>query len=1243
MKYNLPKFGISGVVLVIILAIVALFSLYFFVLIDDKQEALEKDGFRILEKLGTNMKEKDSTASNVAYGFNRDNWSDTISTSPFLGHGPILGILSKGTTTNIKSFSYTSKKLGNLHILPGNFIKPLLRRDFFSEYIFVQDGKIYFSTFTGDMQFADSNLFSGSSGPKRAESWMDGLSGGNPAKNKSSVIQGGTIHQITYEGTSYLLFIIPFEFQNKSKCYLGGFIEENKFTRDKRSLPSDLIVVFIIIFLLIFFSLPVLKVFIIGPREKLTRAGVTMIGLSVVTGTLLIGIILSQQLIRFTINSDHFKQLTSLSQAVKNAFIIEKDTILLQLKQYNQKKVDFGKLGKLNYSVLDSSGKMNEPDLKPFYPFFKSVFWAGKNGEQKTLFTPLKYGINTNVKNRAYFIHPDRYKCSSGWYNMEPIYSHSTGDWSIAFSVPSKDNAAKAVVLTSPMYSLKSPVLQQGFEYCLIDKTGRIWYHSNELLDLNDNLLIESHDNPSLKAALRNNDNACMEIDIRNMEYRACLSPVESTDLFVISLVNPARTKSISAITASFVLFFFSVVFFILLLVFIILRILKVNKSKLAGKEYLFNLILPDKEHYTIYFFLISLNGLIFTLLMVLKLKGCLDEFSVSDIMYGLIVLIITHSLATFLVLSSRCKELKNRKSVTMSHVFLRYSGYVVSWLLVIIIMPVILLSSIILHTETTNYIQSQQQFLAQSLNKRTEMFHKFYQYNISGKQYMSLFRERNQKGLYFTSIYGTKLKWQDPGYESNGKQNTSRVLKSARYLFDKIMDETDPISPDPLIGSKFDKYSNLKDTMLFSRVEYYERTGKLVQKSILSADNPWPGIFNPFRTAPVNTYAIIFWSFIIVMTMLIGILVHNLIKFLFFSYDLSCTRPLLTEELNRISESKINALIISDDTPNPEPKSHGGWKIADLDEPKPGDFNDPANGLILLNFESGIDLLENISTRLMLLENLNEKNILFILWLDKTPEQILAKYKDSWVQQNGSLKDLPALSHFLKLVSSLPRIYPEIERPARNIKGYCSVLSSILLAESKFNPGIRQFYLLIQQDIESHCGENDRHCKRKQLKKVPHCLADEFLVLKIQELSIPFYEQKWASLSEDEQFILLDLAQDTLLNLKNKKPITLLFKKGILCRNEQIDFVSQSFKNYILTDIDKASFEKIQKKIEQEGTWHRFSVPLILIATSLAVFLFITQQNFLSNLNTMLVSAGALLGVYAKVSGMFTKTKEPG
>jgi hypothetical protein len=624
MKYNLPKFGISGVVLVIILAIVALFSLYFFVLIDNKQEALEKDGFRILEKLGSNMKEKDSTASNVAYGFNRDNWSDTISTSPFLGHGPILGILRKSDTSNIKSFNYTSKKLENVHILPGDFIKPLLRRDFFSEYIFVQDGKIYFSTFTGDMQFADSNLFSESSGPKRAESWMDGLSGGNPAKNKSSVIQGGTIHQITYKGTSYLLFIIPFEFKDKSKCYLGGFIEENKFTRDKRSLPSDLIVVFIIIFLLIVFSLPVLKVFIMGPREKLTRVGVTMIGLSVVTGTLLLGIILSQQLIRFTIRSDHFEQLTTLNQAVKKAFIIEKDTILQQLNQYNQEKIDFGKLGNLNHSVLDSSGKVYKSGFKPFYPFFKSVFWADKNGEQKTLFTPLKYGVNTNVKNRAYFIHPDRYKCSSGWYNMEPIYSHTTGDWSIAFSVPSKDNAAKAVVLTSPMYSLKSPVLQQGFEYCLIDKTGRIWYHSNELLDLNDNLLIESHDNPSLKAALSTNDSASMEIDIRNMEYLAFVSPVESTDLFVISLVNPARTKSISAITASFVLFFFSIVFFILLLVFIILRILKVSKSKLAGKEYFFNLILPDKEHYTIYFFLISLNGLIFIVLMLVWLNNLL-------------------------------------------------------------------------------------------------------------------------------------------------------------------------------------------------------------------------------------------------------------------------------------------------------------------------------------------------------------------------------------------------------------------------------------------------------------------------------------------------------------------------------------------------------------------------------------------------------------------------------------------
>jgi hypothetical protein len=65
-----------------------------------------------------------------------------------------------------------------------------------------------------------------------------------------------------------------------------------------------------------------------------------------------------------------------------------------------------------------------------------------------------------------------------------------------------------------------------------------------------------------------------------------------------------------------------------------------------------------------------------------------------------------------------------------------------------------------------------------------------------------------------------------------------------------------------------------------------------------------------------------------------------------------------------------------------------------------------------------------------------------------------------------------------------------------------------------------------------------------------------------------------------------------------------------------------------------------MQKKIEEEGSWHQFKVPLILIATSLVVFLVITQQNFLSGMSTVLVSATTLIGVYLRFSGLFSKSK---
>jgi hypothetical protein len=57
-------------------------------------------------------------------------------------------------------------------------------------------------------------------------------------------------------------------------------------------------------------------------------------------------------------------------------------------------------------------------------------------------------------------------------------------------------------------------------------------------------------------------------------------------------------------------------------------------------------------------------------------------------------------------------------------------------------------------------------------------------------------------------------------------------------------------------------------------------------------------------------------------------------------------------------------------------------------------------------------------------------------------------------------------------------------------------------------------------------------------------------------------------------------------------------------------------------------------------GNWSRLRIPLILVAASIAVFLFVTQQNFLSNLNTILISIITIAGTFLRFSGMFVKGK---
>jgi hypothetical protein len=1303
MNSFLSKFGISKVVLILFLTIMALIFLYFFVTLDKNQEALEKRGYRTLEKLENRMKQRDKNYTQVAKSRTLfySNLYDTASgKNPKIANGRRLkrGKKNNLDTTTIKLMNKTWRGQSNISYVPGisgsgvnltlrkkgdnpgydtvnfsynkdsvwqtsfgEFLSPLIRRDFFSNYLFFKDSKIIFSTLSDDL-----NMGQDLSGPGKSNGNSSSglISVGNRIIDAPSLIEAGTIKRVTIQGTSYLLFQVPVNFHNNSKCYLGGLIEESKFIQTKRSLPSGLIAFFIFILLLIFFSFPILKGFIMGPRESLSRAEVSMRGISLATGTLILCIILTQNLIGSKLRSDHYRQLNMLNESVKQTFINERDTILKQMEWYDTNKSVILLRNKVVNSILDMEG-VGPVYKRPVYPFFKSLFWADTNGIQLSYLTPFNDGLTSPVFLRAYFIHPDKYpyfdpnksQVEKKWYSMEPIYTQSTGEWSMAFSMPSvKKKEAKIIAMTSAMCALKFPALQKEYEYFLIDKTGLVWHHSGEVLDLSDNFLTECNNNESLASILYTNDSDSIPLEIRGQNYLACITPIDQTDLFVVTVMNPARANSLATLTGLFVLAFFTVAFLILFLYYIILKLSAIRTTQLAGKTYFFRWLLPDIRKQKAYTKLIQINGVLFVLFIVMIVLISLNYLSIGATIAILILFMLIHSSIVYITLNSREDKTEAEQQTESFSIPSHYPYFIVSWLLIGVILPVILLTHSFFSNESTYYILKQQHYLAQKINDRTESFHQFYKTKIPSGKGDSLFLLRNERGNYYKVINSTDLK---PDtrliHPSNIKE--SGLLKLARNWYNIIMDETDTLSSNPLTGVKYRAVKGSQVSLVFSKTEYDENGLKSPRDYVVTTRNLWTGIFNPFRDG-LNRPAIIFWISIMILILLLVIFTNQLVKMFIFPVERAYIRPPLLPELRKIKSSGVNAVFISYDQPEKKVLTDLGWTLTDIGDKSTSDISVVGNRIVL-NFEEDITSLENFSVAINLLEKiLSAKPV--VLWLDKTPEQLIEKYKEEWGKKDGSIKSAPIISQFMKLVSGMPRFYPSIDHtvpknpesvpPDKSEQdsdkkdapdpGICKTLAETFEQEKKFNPDIQVYELLIKQEISQCCSYNQNDCREYTNKGPDFCSGAENLILKIQDLSTSFYDYVWDSLSNEEKIILLDLAQDTVLNLKNRKMIIQLLQKGILQMKDQIGFVSPSFKNFILTQTDKSTFEELQAKSKEEGTWTRIRNSMILVAASLVVFLIFTQQNLLSNMNTVLLSAGTLVGVYLKFSGLFKSLK---
>ncbi|MCB0805863.1 MAG: hypothetical protein KDC05_08700 [Bacteroidales bacterium] len=124
-------------------------------------------------------------------------------------------------------------------------------------------------------------------------------------------------------------------------------------------------------------------------------------------------------------------------------------------------------------------------------------------------------------------------------------------------------------------------------------------------------------------------------------------------------------------------------------------------------------------------------------------------------------------------------------------------------------------------------------------------------------------------------------------------------------------------------------------------------------------------------------------------------------------------------------------------------------------------------------------------------------------------------------------------------------------------------------------------------------------------------------------------YQYIWSNLTAAEKLVLYDLADDGMLNLKNKYLINKLVMKGLIVYKPYPRLFSDSFQYYLRFSVKPEETLRIERKLGKRGKWKNMRFLLLLFIIPLAGFVFIAQGISFDKV------IGIFAGVLALLSGL--------
>lgn len=546
----MQKLSVLFLSLVVLFLFFAGFYLYY---VPANKASLNKYGFGVLEQLESSMQYKyrgyDTLFGNYVHAGLAGDARKRVKVNRLLRNLGVDSVESKQEDTRNDHLYYSFRTNGDttrVSVPVARFMADQLASgtsDFFQSFVlFKQEGEELITMYKNvgvpiGKQIPTDSLLKGSKG-----AFFPGV---------ADLHAGDLDHK---------LFYIPVTLGNQ-RYVLCGIKDAEEYNEATHAVPAGFIYPIVIVLLLLLIISPLIKLYIMGPEEKMRLRDFTGYCFALVAGSMVVTLIVIQVLLLRDGDERQDQRLHALSGQMNQAFQDELVRAYKQLAALDQLPYwpdGHGMRQDWRKGYFDVTREVEEYmslHKEDGYFNWDRVDWVSDSGKQ-VINGSLQKNLDTlyvDVSKRKYYTDFLNNSCvtlpgmDTALVSVQPVVTWTEGASRMVIAKRSILPDIFIVTLSCDLYSLNRTVLPSGFGFCLIDADGRVQLRSDPIHALNENFVDEVEDDAALRAAMKARQELYLpSTKFYGRDYGVVVKPVANLPFFLVTYYDKGYIQPVN-------------------------------------------------------------------------------------------------------------------------------------------------------------------------------------------------------------------------------------------------------------------------------------------------------------------------------------------------------------------------------------------------------------------------------------------------------------------------------------------------------------------------------------------------------------------------------------------------------------------------------------------------------------------------------------------------------------------------